>query len=88
MDGTDVQHVFKPSLNIEAFPKTEIFGKATLDLAEKADFWPLFPKPFPKPTGFCEWLYNMENFEFLEPMTAPSLYFSHVHHTGKTHKVQ
>jgi hypothetical protein len=36
----------------EGFPKTSVFGKATLDLEEKADFWPLFPKPFPKLTGF------------------------------------
>jgi hypothetical protein len=39
------------------FPKTSVFGKATLDLEEKADFWPLFPKPFPKLTEFWEWLH-------------------------------
>ncbi|MDR2375610.1 MAG: hypothetical protein LBD96_04130 [Treponema sp.] len=36
------------------FPKTSVFGKATLDLEEKADFWPLFPKLFPKLTEFWE----------------------------------
>jgi hypothetical protein len=45
------------------FPKTSVFGKATLDLdldlEEKADFWPLFPKPFPKLTEFWEWLYSL-----------------------------
>jgi hypothetical protein len=37
-------------------PQNFRFGEATLDLEEKVDFWPLFPKPFPKLTGFREWL--------------------------------
>ncbi|MDR2377122.1 MAG: hypothetical protein LBD96_11880, partial [Treponema sp.] len=43
-------------LIIRGFPKTSVFGKATLDLEEKADFWPLFPKLFPKLTEFWEQL--------------------------------
>jgi hypothetical protein len=39
---------------MRGFPKTSVFGKATLDLEEKADFWPLFPKLFPKLTEFWE----------------------------------
>jgi hypothetical protein len=36
------------------FPKTSVFGKATLNLEEKAAFKPLFPELFPKLTGFWE----------------------------------
>ncbi|MDR2068810.1 MAG: hypothetical protein LBP71_02960 [Spirochaetaceae bacterium] len=36
------------------FPKTSVFGKATLDLWEKAGFRPLFQEHFLKPTGFWE----------------------------------
>jgi hypothetical protein len=36
------------------FPKTSVFGKATLDLEGKVDFCPLFPKLFPKLTEFWE----------------------------------
>jgi hypothetical protein len=32
-------------------------GKATVNLGEKAALLPLFPKPFPKPTGFWEKFY-------------------------------
>jgi hypothetical protein len=39
-----------------SFPKTSVFGKATLDLHEKAAFGLLFPKPFPKLTEFGDWL--------------------------------
>jgi hypothetical protein len=35
------------SYDYRGFPKTSVLGKATLDLEEKADFWPLFPKPLP-----------------------------------------
>jgi hypothetical protein len=38
------------------FPKTSVFGKATLDLSEKAGFRPLFQEHFRKPTGFWEML--------------------------------
>jgi hypothetical protein len=43
-----------PCLNSRSFPKTSVFGKATLDLLEKAGFRPLFRKPFPKLTEFWE----------------------------------
>jgi hypothetical protein len=36
------------------FPKTSVFGKATLDLWEKAGSRPLFQKPFTKLTEFWE----------------------------------
>jgi hypothetical protein len=39
------------------FPKTSVFGKATLDSREKAGFRPLFRKHFPKRTEFWETLY-------------------------------
>ena len=61
--GASIQWSVWKSLFIEAsveyrgFPKTSVFGKATLDLEEKAAFKPLFPKPFPKLTGFWERLY-------------------------------
>jgi hypothetical protein len=32
------------------------FGTASLDLEEKADLGPLFPKPVPKLTEFWNWL--------------------------------
>ncbi|MDR2374975.1 MAG: hypothetical protein LBD96_00900 [Treponema sp.] len=48
------RHLQKTALR--GFPKTSAFGKATLDLEEKADFWPLFPKLFPKLTEFWEQL--------------------------------
>jgi hypothetical protein len=38
------------------FPKTSVFGKVTLDLWGKADFWPLFQEHFTKLTEFCEML--------------------------------
>jgi hypothetical protein len=38
------------------FPKTSVFGKATLDLSEKAGFRPFFQEHFRKPTGFWEML--------------------------------
>jgi hypothetical protein len=41
---------------IRGFPKTSVFGKVALNLREKTALLPLFPKPFPKPTGFWEWL--------------------------------
>ena len=41
---------------MRCFPKTSIFGEAALDLAGKAAKSPLFPKPFPKLTGFWKWL--------------------------------
>ncbi|MDR2068960.1 MAG: hypothetical protein LBP71_03725, partial [Spirochaetaceae bacterium] len=41
------------------FPKTSVFGKATLDLWEKAGFRPLFQEHFLKPTGFWEMLKYM-----------------------------
>jgi hypothetical protein len=34
------------------FPKTSVFGKATLDFEEKAAFKTLFPELFPKLTEF------------------------------------
>jgi hypothetical protein len=37
-------------------PQNSSFGEATLDLEEKADFWLLFQKPFPKLTEFWVWL--------------------------------
>jgi hypothetical protein len=49
------------SAHLRGFPKTSVFGKATVDLGEKADFRPLFPKPFPKLTGFWEWLLTQGN---------------------------
>jgi hypothetical protein len=36
------------------FPKTSVFGKATLDLYGKAGPGPLFQESFSKPTGFWE----------------------------------
>jgi hypothetical protein len=39
------------------FPKTSVFGKASLNFPEKAGFRPLFPKLFRKPTGFWEKLH-------------------------------
>jgi hypothetical protein len=42
--------------NNRGFPKTSAFGKATLNLWEKAGFRPLFQERFPKPTGFWEML--------------------------------
>jgi hypothetical protein len=39
---------------IWGFPKTSVFGKATLDFIEKAGDRPLFQELFPKPTGFWE----------------------------------
>jgi hypothetical protein len=32
--------------------KTSVFGTATLDLGEKPGYWPVFPRAWPKPTGF------------------------------------
>jgi hypothetical protein len=45
---------------IRGFPKTSAFGKATLNLYEKADFRPLFRKLFPKLTEFWEKLIIVE----------------------------
>jgi hypothetical protein len=42
------------------FPKTSAFGKATLDLWEKAGFRPLFQDYCRKPTGFWEMLKHIE----------------------------
>jgi hypothetical protein len=41
----------------QGFPKTSAFGKTALNLHEKADFRPLFRKPFLKLTEFLEGLY-------------------------------
>ncbi|MDR2019649.1 MAG: hypothetical protein LBQ14_02670, partial [Treponema sp.] len=38
------------------FPKTSVFGKATLDLWEKTGLRPFFQEPSTKPTGFWEML--------------------------------
>jgi hypothetical protein len=38
------------------FPKTSVFGKATLDLGGKSGLRPLFLEHFLKPTGFWEML--------------------------------
>jgi hypothetical protein len=40
--------------HIRGFPKTSVFGKASLDLYEKAGLRPLFPELFPKLTEFWE----------------------------------
>jgi hypothetical protein len=56
--GESPFYYFSHSHNSGGFPKTSVFGKAILDSEEKADFWPLFPKPFPKLTEFWEWLMN------------------------------
>jgi hypothetical protein len=42
------------------FPKTSVFGKATLDLGGKAGARPIFPEHFLKPTGFWEMLNIMK----------------------------
>jgi hypothetical protein len=45
---------FSDILDNRGFPKTSVFGKATLDLWEKAGFRPLFQEPFTKLTEFWE----------------------------------
>ncbi|MDR1947847.1 MAG: hypothetical protein LBQ38_00470 [Spirochaetaceae bacterium] len=37
---------------VGGFPKTSVFGKATLDLREKAGLKPLFPEACPKTVRF------------------------------------
>jgi hypothetical protein len=34
------------------FPKTSVFGKASLKFKEKTAFWLVFPEPLPKLTEF------------------------------------
>jgi hypothetical protein len=50
-------------LEMGGFPKTSVFGKATLDLLEKT-VRPLFRKPFPKPTEFWERLMALRLFQY------------------------
>jgi hypothetical protein len=49
--------VVKYSSLHRGFPKASAFGKAALNLWEKAGFRPLFQERFPKPTGFWEMLH-------------------------------
>jgi hypothetical protein len=55
----------------EGFPKTSVFGKATLDLWGKAGFRPLFQEHFLKPTGFWEMLHGKKILLLIFVLSGP-----------------